>query len=163
MSMGDRSVVRAELDGLPDFLIARNEIRFRKEFRTLASEDAFNNAHFSFSLPACPFNGLIDSVSGFRFLQHRPNSFMFAITSSIHLCDAFIIVYWNMSLICICISQSFSWSQLFLNENTGEKTNMPMFRVFYMSLAWASSDQKVAVISKAPIQQQWTSVSKMIN
>ena len=39
--MGERSVVRAELDGLPDFFVAGNEVKFRKEFRTLASENSF--------------------------------------------------------------------------------------------------------------------------
>ena len=39
--MGERSVVRAELDGLPDFFVAGKEVKFRKEFRTLASENSF--------------------------------------------------------------------------------------------------------------------------
>ena len=39
--MGERSVVRAELDGLPDFFVAEKEVKFGKEFPTLASENSF--------------------------------------------------------------------------------------------------------------------------
>ena len=41
MAMGERNVPRAELDSLPDFIIAGKEIGFRKEFGTLASDESF--------------------------------------------------------------------------------------------------------------------------
>ena len=41
MTMGEWSVVRAELDALPDFIVSGKEIKFRKEFRTLTSHESF--------------------------------------------------------------------------------------------------------------------------
>ena len=41
MTMGARSVLRSELDCLPDFFVAAKDVQFRREFRTLASEDSF--------------------------------------------------------------------------------------------------------------------------
>ena len=41
MTMGARSVLRSELDCLPDFFVAANDVQFRREFRTLTSEDSF--------------------------------------------------------------------------------------------------------------------------
>ena len=53
MTMGARSVLRAELDGLPDFFVAAKDVQFRREFRTLASEDSFCDAWRGVSLPDC--------------------------------------------------------------------------------------------------------------
>ena len=41
MTMGERRIVRAELDSLPDFFIAGKEVGFRKEFRSLSSDESF--------------------------------------------------------------------------------------------------------------------------
>ena len=60
MTTGERNAVRVELDCLPDFIVAGKEIGFRKEFRTLASEDSFCDVHNFFSHPACTLRCLID-------------------------------------------------------------------------------------------------------
>ena len=66
MTMGERSIVRAELDALPDFIVSGKEIKFRKEFRTLASHDP-SKALFD-SLPADSCYSLIDVFSRFPLL-----------------------------------------------------------------------------------------------
>ena len=53
MTMGARSVLRSELDCLPDFFVAAKDVQFRREFRTLASEDSFCDVRCGVSLPDC--------------------------------------------------------------------------------------------------------------